>query len=67
MPEDAVRRRKDDIYKVMAELAGIIVEEDALLWVHSRRQCVKWTRGHFTTLGLEDLVLGPTLTKLAEA
>ena len=58
VPRDVVRRRKDDIYKVMGELAGIIKEEDRSSWSTSRKECVEWASRHLSWIGLgyHDLV-----------
>ena len=64
VPFDVVRRRKDDIYEVMGELAGIFKEEDGSSWTHSRKECVEWTCRHFFGLSLVDKKLRPRLTKL---
>ena len=64
VPRDVVRRRKDEIYEVMDELAGIVVEEDASSWTDSRKKCVEWTCRHFYSLDLVDTKLKPKLTNL---
>ena len=64
MPFDVARRRKDEIYEVMGELAGIVLEEDGSSWTESRKKCVEWTRAQFYTLTLKNTRLRPKLTKL---
>ena len=64
VPEDVVRRRKDEIYEVMGELAGIVVEEDGLPWPYSRQSCVKLACIHFDGPALADTELRPKLTQL---
>ena len=65
VPGDVVWRRKDEIYEVMGELAGIVVEEDGSSWPYSRKKCVEQTCSwHFYTLALVDTNLRPKLTKL---
>ena len=64
VPEDVVRRRKDEIYEVMGELRRIVVEEDGSSWTYSRKKCVEWTCRHFSALSLVDKKLRPRLTNL---
>ena len=64
VPEAVVQRRKDEIYEVMGELAGIVVEEDGSSWPYSRKECVAWTCDHFSTLALVDKKLRPRLINL---
>ena len=64
VPEDVVRRRKDEIYEVMGELAGIVVEKDGLSWTHSRKQCVEYTCFPLHFSRLADTKLRPKLENL---
>ena len=64
VPGDVVRRRKDEIYEVMGELAGIVGEEDRSSWKHSRRECVEYMCLSFHYTDLADTKLIPQLTKL---
>ena len=66
VPENAVQRHEDGIYKVMGELAGIAVEEDTSSWPHSRKECLGYARTHFALLSLSDLQLIPKLIELAQ-
>ena len=60
VPRDVVRRRKDDIYEVMGELAGIFGEEDASSWTNSRKNCLR----DAYSLAFEDPNLDPKLERL---
>ena len=64
VPEDVARRRKDEIYEVMGELAIIVEEEDGSSWSYSRKDCVEYTCIYFDNLALAEPKLKPTLTKL---
>ena len=64
MPEDVVRRRKGEIYEVMGELAGIVVEEDVPSWTDSRKKCLRFTYVRLDLLALSDEKLIPKLRKL---
>ena len=64
MPRDVVWRRKDEIYEVMGELAGIVEEEDGTSWLNPRNLCVTWACIDFHELALADTKLRPKLTKL---
>ena len=64
MPLDVVRRRKDEIYEVMGELAGIIVNFDGSSWPQSRSQCVWWTYHSIQILDLQHGHLGSKLRAL---
>ena len=64
MPWHVVRRRKDEIYEVMGELAGIVVKEDQSSWRYSRKECVEWACIHFRRVDLEDRDLVPKLIEL---
>ena len=64
MPGDVIRRREDEIYEVMGELAGIVVEEDVSSWTHSRKTCLKLACHDFYFSTLLDMKLRPTLTQL---
>ena len=61
---DVVRRRKDEIYEVMGELAGIVEEENGSSWSRSRKECVERTSHHFRSIGLHSHDLVPKLKKL---
>ena len=54
MPRGVVQGCKGEIYEVMGEFAGIVVEEDGSSWPYSRKKCVEWTWGHFSSVDLED-------------
>ena len=64
MPWDVVRRRKDEIYEVMGELAGIIVNFDGSSWSQSRSECVLWTYRFIQILDLQHGHLGSKLRAL---
>ena len=64
VPLDVVRRRKDEIYEVMGELAGIVVEVDTSSWPHYRKECLEYACFHFHVTDLADTRLIPELTKL---
>ena len=64
MPRDVVQGRKDGIYEVMGELAGIVVEEDGSNWGYSRKECVERACRHFGRVDLEDRDLVPRLIEL---
>ena len=64
VPEDVVRRRKDEIYEVMGELAGIVGEEDVSSWPYSRKKCLIHAHTYFELSFLVDTKLMPELTKL---
>ena len=64
VPEDVVQRRKDEIYEVMGELAGIVEEEDASPWSNSRKRCIIDACESFEVLALVDSKLRPKLTQL---
>ena len=66
VPENVVRRRKDDIYEVMGELAGIVEEEDGSSWSYSRKTCVESACVCFRNLGLADSNLRPKLKRLGD-
>ena len=66
VPEDVVRRRKDEVYKVMGELADIVGEEDGSSWSFSRKECVEWTCRYFWALGLEHPNLSLKLKRLGD-
>ena len=53
VPEDVVERRKDEIYEVMDELAGIVVELDGSSWSRSHSECVGWSYLFIQGLDLE--------------
>ena len=61
---DVVRRRKDDIYEVMGELAGIIGEDNPSSWLRSRQRCLSHAFIHFDVSDLTDTQLIPKLTNL---
>ena len=64
MPRDVVWRRKDEIYEVMGELAGLIVKFDGSLWSQSRSKCV-WSMYYFIQrLDLQHGHLGSKLRAL---
>ena len=60
VPWDVVLRHEDEIYEVMGELAGIVVEEDALSWTYSRTSCLI----DAYSLALVDPNLKPKLERL---
>ena len=64
VPEDVVQGCKGEIYDVMGEFAGIVVEENGSSWPYSRRACVEWARIHFRRVDLEDRDLVPKLIEL---
>ena len=64
VPLNVVERRKDEIYEVMGELAGIVVEEDASSWTDSRKRCLKSACLHFNWSALADAELIPMLITL---
>ena len=64
VPEDVVQRRKDEIYEVMSELAGIVGEEDGSSWTYSRKECLEYACLRFRLTALADTKLIPELTKL---
>ena len=64
VPEDVVRRRKDEIYEVMDELAGIVVKFDGSSWSQSCSECVWWTYRFIQMLGLQHRHLGSKLRAL---
>ena len=64
VPKDAVRKRKDEIYTVLGELAGIIVEEGGPSWPYSRTECVERASTHLWAVDLEYRDLVPKLIKL---
>ena len=66
VPEAVVQRRKDEIYEVMGELAGIVGEADGSSWSFSRKRCVEFTCIDFDDSVLADSKLTPTLTKVVE-
>ena len=61
VPKDVVRRRKDEIYEVMGELAGIIVKFDGSSWSQSRSECVRSTYRFIPILDLQHGHLGSKL------
>ena len=65
VPRDVVLRRKDEIYEVMGELAGIVREEDAPSWTDSRKTCLQLACTRLDILALSDEKLKPKLEKLA--
>ena len=64
VPEAVVQRRKDEIYEVMGELAGIIVEGDTSSLLRSHKFCLTNACFVFDYLVLVDPNLRPKLTKL---
>ena len=62
VPKDVVRRRKDEIYEVMGELAGIVEEEDGSSWLNSRKGCLKYACIAFERSAFTDTKLRPKLT-----
>ena len=64
VPRDVVQGCKGEIYEVMGELAGIVVEEDGSSWPYPRTKCVEWVCRHFRSLDIEDRDLVPKLMKL---
>ena len=66
VPEAVVQRRKDEIYEVMGELAGIMKEEDGSSWPSSKKTCVENACWCFQILGLADSNLRPKLKRLGD-
>ena len=64
VPGDVVWRRKDEIYEVMGELAGIVVEENGSPWLDSRQKCLGFACMYFQALALTDTKLRPKLTQI---
>ena len=64
MPEDVVRRRKDEIDEVMDELAGIVVNFDGSSWSQSRSKCVWLTYCFIQSLDLQHGHLGSKIRAL---
>ena len=64
VPEEVAWRCSDEIYELMGELVGIVVDEESLSWTASRKTCVEWRCIHFRHSGFRDPKLKPTLTKL---
>ena len=64
VPKDVVQGCKGEIYEVMGELAGIVVEEDGSSWTYSHKECTKFAYAYFEDIQLEDPKLRPKLTKL---
>ena len=61
MPSDVIGRRKDEIYEVMGELAGVIVHFDGSSWSQSRSECVRSTYRFIQILDLQHGHLGSKL------
>ena len=55
---------EDEIYEVMDELAGIIVELNGSLWSQSRSKCLGWTYNFINILNLQHGHLGSKLRAL---
>ena len=64
VPRDVVRRREDEIYEVMDELAGIVVKFDGSSWSQSRSLCVWLMYRFIQTLDLQHGHLGSKLRAL---
>ena len=64
VPRDVVRRREVEIYEVMGELAGIIVNFDGSSWSQSRSKCVWLTYCFIQILDLQHGHLGSKLRAL---
>ena len=64
--ENVIWKHKHEIYKVMGELAGIVVEEDGSFWPSSRKQCADWACLHFPDSHLADPKLSPMLRQLMQ-
>ena len=64
VPRDVVWRRRDEIYEVMGELAGIAEAEDGSSWPNSRKGCLKAAYLQFDWSTLADTKLRPMLTTL---
>ena len=64
VPLDVVWGRKGEIYEVMGELAGIIVNFDGSLWSLSRSQCVWLTYRFIQLMDLQHGHLGSKLRAL---
>ena len=66
VPLDVVRGRKDEIYEVMGQLAGIVEEENGSSWSYSRKECVETACLCFRNLALADSNLRPKLKMLGD-
>ena len=66
VPRDVVRRREDEIYEVMGELAGIVEEEDGSSWSYSRKTCIEKACVYFQVLSLAHPSLSFKLKRLGD-
>ena len=66
VPKDVVRKRKDEIYEVMGELAEIVEEENGSSWPYARKECVENACSCFRILALADPNLRPKLKILGD-
>ena len=66
VPGDVIQRRRDAIYEVMGELAGIVVEEDGSSWSYSRKESLDYACMRFREVDLEDPDLRPKLKRLGD-
>lgn len=64
MPENAVKRRIDEIYEVMDEMAEITIELDRSSWSYSRRECVGYTYLYLQVLNLHHGHIGSRIRAL---
>ena len=60
VPRDVVWRHEDEVYEVMAELTGIVREEDGSSWTDSRKKCLRYAYN----FALADPNLEPKLERL---
>ena len=66
VPWGVVWSRKDEIYEVMGELAGIVEEENGSSWPYARKECVVNACSCFRILALADSNLRPKLKRLGD-
>ena len=64
MPKHVVERHNEEIYKVMSELAGVLVELDGSSWSRSHCKCVEHTYASIKGLNFEHGYLGSKLRAL---
>ena len=66
VPREVVQGRKGEIYEVMGELAGIVVEEDTSSWPDSRKGCVESACKHLCSVNIQFHDLISKLTKFVD-